>query len=763
MKHTFRAPDRAPEAAPDGFMGPAQDEDAIDLSALVRMLWSGKWIILGSTLLFLMLGYFYATQQTPTYRATATVIFDLQQTNVANIDEVVAARDYERGADLQNQIEVLRSTALIERVIEKLNLVQNPEFNPAEAEPEPGLFDWLTLPPEVQTMLQSWGLMAADPPPPNPALQQRRLRLAMIDRVRDGLQLTPVRNSTVIRISFVSINPNTAQSIANAIADQYIVEQLEGKLEATRSATEWLSERVLQLQQQVTDAEAAVSDAEAQLAAAAGQTLEITQAQLTELNSALGAARAREIALSSQVYRLREALDSGANTGAIPEFRQTLLIQTYREQESDLLSQRASLLASVSEGHPSVRRLDAQLADVRGKIREEANRVVESFEVQLETARAEAAELARQVRDLEEKSLEQSADEIALRQLERQAQASRLLYENFLGRLQETSQQESLQTADARVISPAEVPRFAMSGGKRRILAVAGIAGLLLGIGIVFMLDRLNNTFRGPRQAEEELGLPVLASIPLVPGTGNKRRKILEHFRDKPGSALAESVRGLRTSILFSNVDRPPKVVVMSSSVPREGKSTTAVLLAQTSQQMGRKTIIVDCDMRLPAIPTLLDYDTERPGLMAALNAPETLDEAISVEPDTGLHILTIRRRDAALTQNAADILSSQKFRTLINTLRDRYDFVVLDTPPTLVVSDARIIAGLADGLVFSVKWDDTPRGAAAEAIKQLRSIGAPLTGIVMTMVNEAKAAQYAYDGYGYGYYGGQYKDYYVD
>lgn len=759
MQHTFRAT----EPTPGGPASPDQDEDTINLSALLRLLWSGKWLIIGTALLFLVLGYFYTTQQTPLYRATATVIFDLQQTNVANIDDVVAARDYERGADLQNQIEVLRSTALIERVIEKLDLAGNPEFNPARAEPEVGFFDWLTLPPELEDMLQSAGLAAPDPPPANPALQERRLRLAMIDRVREGLTLAPVRNSTVIRISFTSVNPNTAQRVANAIADQYIVEQLEGKLEATRSATEWLSNRVLQLQEQVSTAEAAVSDAESQLAAAAGQTLEITQAQLTELNSALGAARAREIALSSQVDRLQEALNNGVDFGAIPEFRDALLIQTYREQESDLLSQRASLLVSVSESHPSVRRADAQLADVRSKIRDEAQRVVESYQVQLAAVRGEAAELARQVRDLEEKSLEQSAGEIALRQLERQAQASRLLYENFLGRLQETSQQESLQTADARVISPAEVPRFAMTGGKRRILAVAGLAGLMLGIGIVFLLDRLNNTFRSPGQVEQEIGLPVLASIPLVPGTENRRRDILEHFRDKPGSALAEAVRGLRTSILFSNVDRPPGVVMLTSSVPREGKSTTAVLLALTSQQMGKSTIIVDCDMRLPAVPTLLDYDMSRPGLMAALDAPDALDDAISVEEKSGLHILTIRTSDAGLTQNAADILSSRKFRALIEALRERYDFIVLDTPPTLVVSDARIIAGFVDSVVFSVKWDATPRGAGSEAIKQLRSIGAPVTGAVMTMVNEAKAAQYAYDGYGYGYYGGQYKDYYVD
>lgn len=757
MKNTPRMADRMP--------APEPEEDAIDLMVLVRMLWGGKWIIAGVTLFCIALAYFYAIQQTPTYRAAATVIFDLQQANVANIDEVVVARDYERGADLQNQIEVLRSTALIERVIDKLNLAANPEFNPSlleEEEQAPGLFDWLTLPPEVEEMVQSLGLIQPPPPPPDVALQARRLRLAMIDRVRGGLQLSPVRGSTVIRISFVSESPRTAARVANAVAEQYIVEQLEGKLEATRSATEWLSGRVLELQDKVTSAEAAVSETEARLAQDAGQTLEVTQAQLTELNAVLSATRARQIELDAQVTRLEQALADGVNIGAVPEFRETALIQTYRSEESDLLSQEAALLSSVGPDHPSVRRLNAQLEETRRKIQDEASRVVESIAVQRDALRTQTAELARQVRELEEKALAQSADQIELRQLEREAQASRLLYENFLGRLQETSQQESLQNADARVISPAEVPRFAISAGKKRTLAIGGILGVILGTGIVFLLDRLNNTFRGPGQLEDEIRLPVLASIPLIPGSENRRRLIIDYFREKPGSSLAEAIRGLRTSILFSNVDAPPKVVMMTSSVPREGKSTTAVLLALTSQQMGRRAILVDCDLRLPAISTLIDVDRDKPGLLAAINGTASLEEAVSTDP-TGLDVLQMRPKDSGLTQNAADILASQKFRALIDQLRERYDFVMLDAPPTLVVSDSRIVSGAVDGVVFSVKWDATPRGAVSEAVKQLRGIDAPLIGAVMTMVNEAKAAKYSYDGYGYGYYGGQYKDYYVD
>ncbi|MCH2095416.1 MAG: polysaccharide biosynthesis tyrosine autokinase [Rhodobacteraceae bacterium] len=740
------------------------DEDSVDLFAFFRMFWAGKWMVFGTILFCLTLGYFFALQQTPLYRATATVIFDLQRQSIADLGEAVTGATLSNATtDLQNQIEVLRSTALIERVIEKQNLARNPEFNPSTAEPDVSMFDWFTLPPEIDVFFKSIGLIQADPPPVDSVLQARRDRLAMINHVRDGLTLSPVRGASVIHISFRSPNPRTAADLANAIADQYIVDQLEGKLEATRSATQWLSDRVLELQDKVTDAEAAVADAESQLAQEAGQTLEITQAQLVELNGALGTAKARELQLDIQVARLRQALAEGTDVGAIPEFRDVALIEALREEESNQLSQQTTLLNSVGQNHPSARRLAGQIAETRRMIREEVTRVVEAYEVQLNVARDQVTVLAAQVRELEELALEQSASEIGLRNLERQAQASRLLYENFLGRLQETSQQETLQTADARVISQAEVPSFPTTSGKVVILGIGGLLGLLFGVGLVFLFDRMNQTLRTPDAVEDHTGLRVVATVPLIPNTGGKRQKVVDYFREKPASSLAEAIRGLRTSILFSNFDNPPSVVMFTSSTPREGKSTSAVLLALTSQQMGRSTIIVDCDLRLPAVSTLIEFDKDKPGLLAAMEGEVPLEEAVSVDPDSGLHVLQVRPNEARQGQNAADILASKKFQNFVESLRKRYDFVVLDTPPTLVVSDARIVSPFVDGVLFAIKWDETPRGAANEAVKQLRSMDAPIVGAVFTMVDESKAAKYSYDGYGYGYYGGQYKDYYVE
>lgn len=741
------------------------DDDTIDLVSLFRTLWRGKWIIAICSLLFLVIAFFYVNGQDPQFRATAKVMFDLEQQNITDIEDVITRGEFSND-DLQNQIEVLRSTALIERVIEQLRLAEKPEFNPA-LRPEPlSLVEryapWFSIPPELREVLTNAGILAADGPAPDPALEARRQRLSVIENVLDGLTLSPVRNSTVIEIGYTSTNPATAARIANAIAEQYIIEQLEGRLEATRSATDWLSERVIDLKDKVEEAESAVADAQSRLAAESGQTLEITQAQLIELNSARTTATARRAAIAAKLERLEQGLQSGANVASVPEFRDAPLIQGFRVQESELVTRAVQLRENVGENHPSVQRLNLQIEELRRKIQVEAEQIVVSVRVELDAADALISELSDAVRELEEKILGQSADEIELRQLEREAQAARLLYENFLNRLQETSQQESLQSADARVITPAEVPNGPLTHSRNRILAVGVILGGLVGVGIVFLLNALNNTFRGPQQVETEAGINVLASVPII-GKRVHRRDVIDLFRNKPNSSLAEAIRNLRTSILFSDVDNPPKAIAFTSSIPREGKSTTATLVALTSKQMGRSAILVDCDFRLPALSKILQVDEDKPGILSYMNGSAELEDCLSVEADTGLHVLMARASETKSIMNPADVLSSKRFLDLIEKLKEQYDLVILDAPPTLVVTDARIISQVCDAVVFAIRWDSTARGAVLEGLKELRSIGAPLIGAVLTLVNESRAAQYAYDGYGYGYYRGKYKDYYVD
>lgn len=744
--------------------------DTIDIRGLVSKLWRGKWIIAICLVIAYLLGYLSTSQIVPTYRANATVMFDIEQSNI--IESILNEERFDKGK-LEDQMLILSSTSLIERVVDQLNLDQNPEFNPTLREQKPSLMDralsYITLPQGIADFMEDLGVFDSPPTPVadtdgRQLARENHLRVVIARNVIDGLRLTPVGDSRVLNISYVSTNRNTAANVANAIANQYIVDQLEAKLDATRAATSWLSVRVDELRARVEAAENKVEATRSALAEEQGQSLDITQQQLAALNASLVQAGSETTRILADYNRLQSALDDPDALDTVSEFRASPAVSEIRRQETDLAAQVLTLNASVSQDNPSLVLAKRQLEEVRVQIREqvfeEARKIVAAIQNDLIAAQEREAALIAQVREVERKAFSQAADEVTLRQLEREAQASRVLYQSFLSRLQEADAQEDLQSADARILSPAEIPIYAQSEQQRRTMLLTIFLGGAIGIGIVFLLDFLNNTFRSPNQLEEMSGEVVLGTLPSI-GSRMKRQAILENLRNKPNSSLAESVRNLRTSILFSNVDNPPKVVMFTSSTPREGKTTSAMLMTMTSHQMGKSAIIVDCDLRMPALAHMFKDTKKRPGLLSVIDGTTTISDAIYEEPTSGVHVLMTHAGERQGSINAADVLSSKRFEKLIKDLSKAYDLVILDTPPALVVTDARILSKLVDAVVYAVRWDKTPRGAVLEGLKELRSVDAPIAGLVMTLVNEARATKYAYDGYNY--YKGKYRSYYAN
>lgn len=749
---------------PDGIIEPSQpviepEESGFDLRALIAKVWRGKWIVAVCVVVALCLGFLAVSQMKPVYRASAMVLFEGQQANITDIEDVVVS-SY---PSLENQMQILRSTNLLGRVVDRLNLTQNASFNPRLRPQERtivdrlrSLFDWRTY--VSSQLLADLGIVDAPPPPPTTDAERTAGdRRWMINILQGGLFLEPVGDSLVLRVGFESHDPRLAALIANTVAQEYIQDQLQAKLETTRQASVWLSARIDDLRGRVETAELAVEQVRAQLVDEAGQTAAITRQQLEALNGALATVRAERVNTEALYNELSAALqDRNADLGTISAFRESPVISSMRQQESDLLGQNATLEA-FARNSPGRARLIADIARVQRLIREEAERIVTALDRNIEVARTREAALSEEISALEDTEEQQRKGEIELRQLEREAQASRVVYESFLGRLEETSQQESLQTADARILSPAE-PGGAVGTAKNRTLMMSVILGIGAGVGIIFLLDRLNNTFRGVDELERATGLPVLATLPSV-GNDAERAEVVEELRTRPNGQLAEAVRNLRTSIMFSSGGDAPRVVIFTSSVPREGKSTTSLLMALTSQQMGRSAIIVDCDLRLHALSTLVGQNEGRPGLLAVIDGEATVEEALYTDPDTGLKILTARPNELAQGRSAADIVASQSFANLVTLLTKSYDLVMLDTPPSLVVTDTRVISRLADAVVFAVRWDSTPRGAVLEGLKEMTSVNAPMAGLVMTMVDSERVASYAYEGYGY--YRSRYLHYY--
>lgn len=733
--------------------------DEIDMRALAAMLWRGKWIIALCALIFGGLGALMTTQQTPRYAATATVLFEAPRANIEAGEAVVEST---LTGPINNQIEVLRSAALMDRVVDTLDLTKDARFNPAlRPPPEPTWRDRFHVPAQVRELLIAAGLHTP-PPPPGPSLSATdaldTAKRGIVRRLQRDIRLDPVPDTFVIRIGYTATDRQAAALIANTVAEQYIVDQIEGKLETFRAANTWLTDRVNELQLRVERAESAVLAAQAKVSDRVGANLQAVEQRLTALTSIRGEARTETSDLGARYARLNAALTSGAAIRTLPEFRDAPTIDALLDREDALLAEDELLSATLLPNHPSRQRLADLLGKTRTGLRTEAQRILEALRLEHSVAREREAQLDAEIATLEAQAHRLSTESVEIRNLEREAQASRVLYESLLTRLQETNAQEDLQSAEARILTPADLPPHALNRTQNRTILLMVIGGTLLGVGLVVLRERLNNTFRSPGHTEHLTGQPVLATIPRT-GIRVKRSDLMDSLTQKPNSALAESIRNLRTSILLANVDRPPKVVMFTSSVPREGKSMTSMLMAITSRQMGKSAIIVDCDLRMPALSKVLQVGSDRPGLLSVIDGSASVEEAVYVEPDTGLHVLMTQASERAAKINAADVLASETFRQLIARLSEMYDLVVLDTPPTLVVTDARIVAGLTDAAVFCVRWDSTPRDAVKEGLRELASVNAKLTGVVMTLVDERRASRYAFDGYSY--YKGRYRDYY--
>lgn len=327
-----------------------------------------------------------------------------------------------------------------------------------------------------------------------------------------------------------------------------------------------------------------------------------------------------------------------------------------------------------------------------------------------------------------------------------------------MSRLKETTEQEDLQTADARILSAAFVPSFPTGDMRNRLITIGGMLGGLLAIALVFWRDAMDETLKLPSELQELTGLPLVGSIPRSENCG-ERYSVIAQFRQNPKSSMAEAIRSLRTSLLRPSDQNKPQVVMFTSSVPHEGKSTTAMLTALTSRQMGKSTLLMDCDLRLPAVANALDTDDTAPGLLSVLDGRASIADAIWTDPETGLHVLMTKPNEIALPVNAADVLASKRFENLILELRKWYDLIILDTPPVLIVADAQILSMRVDAIAYSVAWKATPRGAVMDGLQQLAASGGPQPKMVMTLIDEAKASRYGAKGKSY--YRGQYEAYF--
>ena len=687
-------------------------------------------------------------QMTPRYTAHALVLLDPERTQVVDFTAVMSGLPAD-SATTDSQVEVMSSRSIARRVVEKLNLIEDEEFNAELA--KTSLLSWLDPREWMASLFEADAELT-------PERRQEMAMDAVIDSFVDAERIRRRGMTYIIDVNFTSRDPLKAAKIANAIAETYVLDQLEAKFNATRQANEWLSQRLEGLRQQVSDSERAVELYRTQNGLQSSRGSTITEQQLSELNAQLILARADRAEKQAKYSRARQILGSGGSIESVVDVLQSKTISDLRQQQAELASKKADLSTKYGPRHPAIVNIEAQRRDLQAQISAEVRRIVDSIANEAAIADTRVKALESSLKELQDTQGQHGQAEVKLRELEREAAANKAVYESFLNRFKETSQQQDLQTADARVISEAVPPVAPSFPQKGIVFGISAVISLIAGVGVALLLERLDNGVQTGSQLEEILSLPHLVSVPVIPAeTGENGKPMLPHeyLLRKPLSAYAEALRSLRSALSLSSVDNPPKVVLFTSALPNEGKTTTAVSFARAAAQSGQRVLLVDCDLRHPSVHRALRMKQPKEGLVECLAGRAGFGDVVVKDAPSGLDFIPV----ASGAANPPDVLGSAQMRRILREAREAYDLVVLDTAPVLPVSDSRVLAQIADKTIFVVRWNETPREAASGAVKELRAFDADIAGAILTVVDTARQAQYGYGGAGYYY--GRYSRYY--
>jgi len=746
---------------------PSRGAENNELWEWLRLLNRRKALIVGSGLAAVALMALIIAQATPLYKASSRIMLDTRTFKVVNTESALSGVDTLNIGAIQSELEVIQSEFLIGRVVDRLGLASNPEFNGTKP---PGFLD-TTLEP-IRDLWHSGvsSILAPAPPPkaPQPAQTARQGRTedsdpgrrAAIGTVSSHLSVQLLGRTFVIMITVESTDGTMSARIANAIAEVYLADQVDNKNEANRRATEWLEERLAELRRNLQVAEEAVATYRRDKGLAGSPEGIVSAATLSDLNAKYLTAKTRRIEKEGRLVALSKASLNPNELANIQEVASNGALNALRTQEQELTRRIAELSTQFGPNHPKIVQAQSELAQVRSRFLQQTQSITLAIRAELDAAKSEEEELKAQVDRASVLNGATSQYEAELKQLEREAQSNRALYESFLNRFKELREQQDIQRADARILAYAWPSGTPSSPQYKTGLFAAFVVGCLLGMAGAIAAEKLDRVFRSASQVEKATGVAVLGMVPLVKGSIGTRSTIVTQVVERTTSSAAEALRAVFTAISLSNLDRPARVIAVTSSTPGEGKTTFASALGGllTKMNASRRVLLVDLDLRQAKLATALGLKDRGGTIDEYLMGTKTLDECIHRHEASGVDYICARSE----TPNAPEVLESHAMKAALATFADRYDLVLLDSPPVMAVSDARIIAQLADYTIFIVHWAKTPRDVVKSAVSALLGV-TDRVGIVINKVNLAKHAMYEYGDYGdyysryRGYYGAAY------
>lgn len=709
--------------------------ELIDIPELVRTIGRYKWGIIGITLLAGAIAALVAFSVRPTYRGTVTLLIELRPQRVVQVQEV-----YDPGTGLSEyywtQSLVLKSRELAARAVDRLQLVDHPEF----AEPAASESSWakkldirrfLPLPSAYDTTV-------ADDP--------SELRNRVIDAVMGKLTVEPVGYTQIIKVHFDAHDPALAASVANALAELYIESGLEAKLEATQKANLWLVDKLGDIQAKLAQSEAALQAfLESERLVNVGGARTLTEEELVDYSRRLREAQKKRADYQAVYEKIRVM---GNDRRRLRDIGQ-LLIDPLVERASQNYLAAQEVVKQLEERygsrHPQMAAARARLEAAEAAYTEQVWVAAQGIKTEYELAVQSERELQALVNAARGQIQRLDRKNYQLSQLEREVAANRALYDTFLTRFKETDTTSSYESLIARIIDPAVPPREAHAPNKKKWVLVGTASGFLLSLVLALLHFALSDGIRTAEELEGLAQLPVFGVLPLVTGLVGKKKNIPMLFLEKPRTPLAEGIRSIRAALKLNDTDAPIKRLMVTSAIPAEGKSSVCAALALSLAN--ERVLIVETDLRKPSLRRQFNLPRDLPGLTDLLSGQAQLEDCL-FEHMAG-HVTILHA--GGVPPNPAELLSSAALGALLTELDARYDRILLDSPPCQAAADALVLARLVGGVLFVVKSESTARRAVKNSLKQLRYVGAPLTGLVVNQVDTRRNASYA-QGYYYAY-----------
>ncbi|MCK1740413.1 polysaccharide biosynthesis tyrosine autokinase [Bradyrhizobium sp. 139] len=682
-----------------------------------------------------ILALLYLFTAAPLFTSTASMVIDTRKVQLFQQQSMLGDVAID-SATVETQVEILKSENISLAVIRDQHLTDDPEFTGGGG----GL---------LGSVIGAVASLFSD----GHASSEFELTRKALERFEKNRTIKRLGLTYVMEIGYTSRDPVKAARVANAIADTYIVDQLEAKYQATRRASVWLQDRIKELRTQASAAQRAVVDFKTanNIVDTGGRLM--NEQQLAEVNSQLIMAHAATAEAKARMDRINDILKQEIPDASVADALKNDTIVKLRGQYVDMASKESIWSMKYGSDHLAAVNLRRQMAEIKKNIVDELKRIQESYKSDYDIALTREESIKSSLSNVVSESQLTNQAQVQLRELESNAQSYQAMYDNFLQRYMESVQQQSFPITEARVISAATTPLVKSYPKTLIILALSLLGGLMLAFGVAMARELTDKVFRTTGQVEEQLGANCIAILPALGAAsaatlssklgrkkGNPEPDLLRYVVDNPLSRFSEAVRSLKVAVDLNSVVRENRVLAVTSTLPNEGKSTLSINLAQLMAHSGAKVLLVDCDLRNPSLSRALRPDASV-GLIDLVAQKVQLQDAISVDPQTGLAVLSAGPTSKLLHTN--EILASKAMHAVISLLRGRYDYVVLDMPPMAPVVDVRVTSTFVDSYVFVVEWGATKIDVIKHNLRSAPEIQNKLLGVVLNKADTRALARY--------------------